>query len=288
MVTNGQVSSRMHAPIVRSVGFTLIELLVVVSIIALLISILLPSLGKARESAVKVSCASQLRQIAIGMRVYAENNGRYLPNCDTTLGTLMYGNDATGSPRGLGLLISGRYIGQQKNMTSTWAMGPGSMTKILLCPGRTYKGEDGSALWCPTNMDQWYDVGAIAGYSYCNPFAGSGVGGSWSQKLDQPVTISPQFSSYASWVCAAPDGRNHILAACAVHPFVDDPNKNNKGPFWPHQAKGANVVRDDASAFFMSRPANAIWHPGIQQAWAEIGNWEWSANFWWRANNSDR
>jgi prepilin-type N-terminal cleavage/methylation domain-containing protein/prepilin-type processing-associated H-X9-DG protein len=54
-------------------GFTLIELLVVISIIALLISILLPALGAAREAAQNVACLSNLRQWGQGISMYVED-----------------------------------------------------------------------------------------------------------------------------------------------------------------------------------------------------------------------
>lgn len=66
----------MH-PRLRHPGFTLIELLVVVSIIALLIAILLPALGRARDSAKTVQCASLLRQIGIANHVFAEEHRGY-------------------------------------------------------------------------------------------------------------------------------------------------------------------------------------------------------------------
>lgn len=60
-------------------GFTLIELLVVVAIIALLMAILLPSLGKARDNARNVQCASNLRQIALVFTQYSQENSNLFP-----------------------------------------------------------------------------------------------------------------------------------------------------------------------------------------------------------------
>jgi prepilin-type N-terminal cleavage/methylation domain-containing protein/prepilin-type processing-associated H-X9-DG protein len=68
----------------RSNGFTLIELLVVVAIIAVLISMLLPALGSARESAKKVVCGSNLSQVSRAILAYANDYNDRIPCFWTT------------------------------------------------------------------------------------------------------------------------------------------------------------------------------------------------------------
>src|SRR5438552_362453 len=60
-------------------AFTLVELLVVIGIIALLISILLPALSKARESANQTKCLAQQRQILQGMILHANDHRAFMP-----------------------------------------------------------------------------------------------------------------------------------------------------------------------------------------------------------------
>ncbi len=63
----------------QRMAFTLLELLVVIAIIALLVGILLPSLGKARESARQVKCSSNLRQIGLALISYASDHDSLFP-----------------------------------------------------------------------------------------------------------------------------------------------------------------------------------------------------------------
>lgn len=63
----------------KKTGFTLIELLVVIAIIALLLAVVMPALGKAKVYAQKVICCSNMRQQALGVNLYANDNQASVP-----------------------------------------------------------------------------------------------------------------------------------------------------------------------------------------------------------------
>jgi prepilin-type N-terminal cleavage/methylation domain-containing protein/prepilin-type processing-associated H-X9-DG protein len=63
----------------RPIGFTLIELLVVMAIISILASMLLPTLARAKESAKRIKCLSNQRQISLGLRLWADDNQARYP-----------------------------------------------------------------------------------------------------------------------------------------------------------------------------------------------------------------
>ena len=82
-----RLSHRYKSDLVTSVvrrGFTLVELMVVIGIVSLLISILLPALTRARQTARDVQCLSNLHQLGVAFQIYANQNEGWWPKpCGT-------------------------------------------------------------------------------------------------------------------------------------------------------------------------------------------------------------
>jgi len=77
------MAHRGHTPVNRT-GFTLIELLVVVAVIAILIGILLPALGRARAAAFQTKGLAMQRQMVVGIQSYGAANDNWIPGLNTT------------------------------------------------------------------------------------------------------------------------------------------------------------------------------------------------------------
>jgi prepilin-type N-terminal cleavage/methylation domain-containing protein/prepilin-type processing-associated H-X9-DG protein len=103
-------------------GFTLIELLVVIAIIALLMAILMPALRRAREQGKATVCSSNLKQIGLASRLYAEDNENKIPRAE------VYG--ATDADMQVWQTLFMKYIGgRQGNKITHW-----SEVKSYDCP----------------------------------------------------------------------------------------------------------------------------------------------------------
>jgi prepilin-type N-terminal cleavage/methylation domain-containing protein len=219
MTTTGMNKSRRKttawfnvSPKSRRGGFTLIELLVVIAIIAILAGLLLPALARAKAKAKQSQCINNLKQLALGIHMYCDDNRDFLPPGSTAKGLNIgqYGGYNTSLSDYLALLPS--YLYPYMGLTPPSA--GTNILQVMMCPAAL-------SYVPPGNVDTWHRE--FYGMYYHK----------WANTSATGVTFEP-FGDYTGSIGSQPlSALNGIASVSEMWMMVDLDQKGcNPLPSW--------------------------------------------------------